>query len=310
MNNIRKLYISFLFVVMLFNLFSITSLADDVYWHKDGNYWMYFENGNVVKNRWVYSDNNWYYLNDIGIMETQTVIDGYYVDRFGVCFDSKNKFADIIKNSLLEACTNGKSSSFVFTSSNEDFEKVYKDLQKMTEILIFMYDIPLSKYYIWYTIDDTNITFEYEKLHSTDDSFSLDKYKNYLSNVKELSKRLLSLDDIITYIIDRNEYSNDYNNLKDNTGYNGLFGNNKTRCLGYASAFHRLLTEKGIRNRLVIGNLDGNNKDEINHAWNEVYLDGRWVKYDLTYFDSLKDREYLDISDENSNKYNVILRVE
>ncbi len=56
-------------------------------------------------------------------------------------------------------------------------------------------------------------------------------------------------------------------------------------CDGYAHAYGMLLSMAGIENRFVVGYGDG-----IEHIWNLVRLEGKWVHIDVTYDDPKPDR--------------------
>lgn len=71
--------------------------------------------------------------------------------------------------------------------------------------------------------------------------------------------------------------------------------NQRTVCEGYSKLFAAMLSLMGVPNRLVYGYAGGQgagtNENVSNHVWNEVYLNGRWQIFDVTW-DSL-------------NKYNI-----
>ena len=71
--------------------------------------------------------------------------------------------------------------------------------------------------------------------------------------------------------------------------------NQRTVCEGYAKLFAAMLSLMGVPNRLVYGYAGGqgasNNENVPNHVWNEVYLNGRWQIFDVTW--------------DSPNKYNV-----
>ena len=70
---------------------SMTSFAATRGWVQEGEDWVYLDNsGERVYNQWKRSGNNYYYLNEEGIMATDTLIHDetveawYYVDENGV----------------------------------------------------------------------------------------------------------------------------------------------------------------------------------------------------------------------------------
>lgn len=62
-----------------------------------------------------------------------------------------------------------------------------------------------------------------------------------------------------------------------------VFFNHQSACVGYSSATAKLLTEAGIKARRITANIHEPDGSVVGHAFNVVYLDGRW-----TYLDSLE----------------------
>ncbi|MBR4513382.1 MAG: hypothetical protein IKO61_00640 [Lachnospiraceae bacterium] len=79
----------------------------------------------------------------------------------------------------------------------------------------------------------------------------------------------------------------------------GALVNEKAVCNGYAEAMALLLSCAGVENRIINGYAD----DEP-HAWNLVYIEGRWYQVDSTWDDPLPDRGafaghmYFNVTDE------------
>ena len=62
-----------------------------------------------------------------------------------------------------------------------------------------------------------------------------------------------------------------------------VFFNHQSACVGYSSATAKLLTEAGIKARIVSANIHEPDGTVIGHVFNIISLDGRW-----TYLDSLE----------------------
>ena len=68
-------------------------------------------------------------------------------------------------------------------------------------------------------------------------------------------------------------------------------------CFDYAALMAAMLRAHDIPTRLAIGNVD---PEGILHAWNQIYIDGKWVWMDATFgiknshkeSDYTKEREY------------------
>lgn len=80
------------------------------------------------------------------------------------------------------------------------------------------------------------------------------------------------------YIINLASYDQTY---KKHTAYNTLI-NKSSVCEGYAAAAYRLFTEAGIKCRIITGDTEGGA-----HAWNIVFVDGKWYNIDLTWDDPI-----------------------
>lgn len=88
---------------------------------------------------------------------------------------------------------------------------------------------------------------------------------------------------IYNYIIKNIEYDdNKINYLKNNyvPDIDKVLESNKGICYDYAATFAGLLRSLGIPTKLVKGY-----KDDLDsyHAWNEVFIDGKWCIIDTTY---------------------------
>lgn len=68
------------------------------------------------------------------------------------------------------------------------------------------------------------------------------------------------------------KYTKKKNNMWDECLYGCLVKGNAT-CLGYSEAMFYMMNELNVPCRIVTNKY---------HAWNEVYIDGKWVKYDVT----------------------------
>lgn len=69
------------------------------------------------------------------------------------------------------------------------------------------------------------------------------------------------------------KYTKKVNNMWDESLYGCLVKGNAT-CLGYSQAMYYMMSELNVPCRIVTSKY---------HAWNEVFIDGEWVKYDVTW---------------------------
>ena len=96
----------------------------------------------------------------------------------------------------------------------------------------------------------------------------------------------LEQDEIVLYLHDYLAYNTAYDmiNYKKNTlgpdvySAYGPLVNGQAVCQGYSEAFRLLLNEYGIESKIVTSQY-------LNHAWNQVYLNGKWYHVDVTWDD-------------------------
>ncbi len=75
--------------------------------------------------------------------------------------------------------------------------------------------------------------------------------------------------------------------------YHALVAPYKTVCQGYELLTYKMLKQAGINTKIVIGTGNGES-----HAWNLVYLVGKWYQLDTTWDDSVPNATiYQGISD-------------
>lgn len=114
-----------------------------------------------------------------------------------------------------------------------------------------------------------------------------------------------SIEEIIRYVDDMLKYNYDW--LEMESTYKNRITTavlqRTCQCGGYATYVEYLLNALGY----PCIEVEGVNKEEdIGHAWNLVYVDGEWRKYDPTWQDGLEGTMFLNL-DEDSFKYKVEL---
>lgn len=83
----------------------------------------------------------------------------------------------------------------------------------------------------------------------------------------------------------------------------GVFGKGYAVCDGYAKAFKYLINKLGLRCVEIVGNYYDNNNPQP-HAWNAVYILGKWYHVDPTFAASNKDKTPYILSGKSSmNNY-------
>lgn len=85
--------------------------------------------------------------------------------------------------------------------------------------------------------------------------------------------------------------SYDYS-LANHSAYAALVAPHKTVCQGYALLMYKMLTQAGIKTRIVDGTLDG-----VAHAWNKVKIGGKWYNVDATNDDGVNTTRFYNVPD-------------
>lgn len=119
-----------------------------------------------------------------------------------------------------------------------------------------------------------------------------------------------SLQDIIFYITDKLNYNYDAVDNKNLARTKNFITSavirNSVVCGGYSSYSMYLLNKLGYPCIYVMGSerLENGELKNTTHAWNLIYVDGRWRKYDITW--TTRDRlEYMNMN-EKSDNYEIL----
>lgn len=143
---------------------------------------------------------------------------------------------------------------------------------------------------------NTNIDVTYLTTKTQEDYVNI-QLNNIISqlikpNMSELEK-VIAIND---YLIARYDYDE---TLKSNNAYTALM-TGKTTCQGYSMTAYKMFTLAGIKNRIIVGTLNGGS-----HAWNYVQVGGTWYHLDITSNDTTKDKYFL-VSDDFMKANNYI----
>lgn len=168
-----------------------------------------------------------------------------------------------------------------------ELDKVYSYLISDHSEIFYLKSIsvectPTGKYF------DYEIEFYYEfggpqKINEMRDDYGK-KALEILDSVKDLSTDLKKEKAIHDKVLNMCSYDVDALNDLDNhpevsTPY-GVLVNGKAICQGYAQTMKILLSSAGIKSLYVSGTADGEA-----HAWNLVYIGGKWKYLDATFDD-------------------------
>lgn len=93
--------------------------------------------------------------------------------------------------------------------------------------------------------------------------------------------RALALHD---FLVQRSEYADSHAVHDTANATANLLNGGRGVCDSYTRAYRLMLTIDGIDNKFVAGTVNG-----VNHCWNLVRLEGKWVHVDCTYSDPRPD---------------------
>lgn len=250
-------------------------------WKQDSKGWWYSE-GNSYATGWKLIDKNWYYFYSDGYMAHDTTIDGYNLNSSGIWADSAETLLgrEMLKN------ISAQNQTFTIKCSSKDV-----DINNLGNI----FDSEIEKLKITDPYDIYNVS-NYD-LNATSNGFGTINIKvncNYKmtaqmeaeldTKVKELvariapnsmseSKKELAIHD---WIVNNTKYDESY---KIFDPYNTLMKHTGV-CEGYSLLAQKMFTTAGIKSTIVEGTADGEA-----HAWNLVYIDGKWRHVDCTWDD-------------------------
>lgn len=143
---------------------------------------------------------------------------------------------------------------------------------------------------------DTTINVKYLTTKEQEDYVDSETKKIVTQIIKPNMTDLEKVRAINDYLINRFDY--DYT-LQSNNAYSALT-TGKATCQGYSMTAYKMLTYAGLKNRIVIGSLNGDS-----HSWNYVMILNKWCHLDITNNDSTKSNKYFLVDDGilNSNNY-------
>ncbi|QUH25708.1 transglutaminase-like domain-containing protein [Serpentinicella alkaliphila] len=130
------------------------------------------------------------------------------------------------------------------------------------------------------SIDETNLFLSSIQMVNWDQSMKAVQKAQELT--KGLSNDEAKVKEIYNYIINNLVY--DFDKVATLTSnylpnINKIYDENKGICYDYSSLFAGMLRSVGVPTKLVMGYAPNVNEY---HAWNEVYINGKWVTIDTT----------------------------
>lgn len=210
--------------------------------------------------------------------------------------DETLKFS--VHYTTLYLITDGKNFGFAAPSFSNENREIYQKNQHV-EILGDSYSSYLFNFYRNYNASSANLSgAEREAVQKTVDVL---EQEFEAQNVTDNYTKVLAVHNLLAMVFHYDYYSI---TVPGPDGFDSAYrtiyevlSSNRTVCEGYANVFSAMLSLMGIPNRTVHGygssNVNDTENSEFpsNHAWNEVYVNGRWMLFDVTW-DSYNTYDY------------------
>ena len=215
------------------------------------------------KNKWVSKDNEWVQKD----VWTYYGTDGKEVTSFG---EMKSIIVPDEVDELDHNIFKGVSRDFYLECNKDSYAEQYAKQYG------FQYDNGVKKV-IGYQIDDIE-----KKANWIIDNYVVDNYKGSRLTDKETA---LVLHDWLTTNATYDYYGLDVEQRENTYKAEGVLLDGTGVCDSYAQAYSYLLNKVGIQNRYIAGDTGGE-KNNTNHAWDLVLIDGQWQFVDVTWDDA------------------------
>ena len=230
-------------------------------WFRSGNYTYYMkENGQLAKNTQVTSDKT---------IATRKFVDDHgrllTIDDFK---ELENYYIELMKNHQV----------FI---PNSAFLSLGLNAKNVSDLCANYINETVGSW-----IDASyDITPDGLKFYASDTDNSVNDYSEYIKAMNKLnSLNLNSLDDIINYGFDNISIDKTDAKETNKATYPNLYGalvENKTNCDGFTHFIYWACRKNNIPVRLVGISLKYPDGHVINHALNQIYINGEWKYFDL-----------------------------
>lgn len=272
------------------SLLALSPIAANAEWKEDSTGWWYTEENSSYATGWRLIDRNWYYFYSDGYMAHDTSIDGYYLNSSGAWTDSASAVMgrEILKNVSVQNPT------FYMQCSNSDV-----NINNLGNVIKGQIEqLKLSNPYEMYNVSN------YQLNMSTNGSGIINikvtcNYKMTAEMAADLDAKVKSIIASIApntmsdsekelaihnWIVNNTQYDQSYSIYDP---YNTLIKHTGV-CEGYALLAQKMFTVAGIKSTVVEGTADGQA-----HAWNLVYINGKWRHVDCTWDDPVSSVDVL-----------------
>jgi hypothetical protein len=285
------------------SILALNPIGVSAEWKHDNKGWWYKES-NSYYTGWKLIDKNWYYFYSDGYMAHDTTIDGYYLNIGGAWTNSTpNNYGTDLDSLGQEILSNISTDTPSFNIEyNGDINNVGKVIEDEIDKLKYTnpyeaynvsdYNIQMSSSW-WSSTVKVKINCTYKMTAEMEADLDT-KVREILATVApdsmSQSEKELAIHD---WIVNNTQYDQSlsiydpYNTLIKHTGV----------CEGYSLLAQKMFTVAGIKSIVVEGTAGGQS-----HAWNMVYIDGKWRHVDATWddpvsFEDVLSHDYYNLTD-------------
>ena len=313
---IKRLIVFFITISIFFLIYSYRSEIANLIGNVDIKLSDNFEeNINIIFNVFLREDNEEVYTDEEikqMLKSTEPMIDGEYVGKLdNYYYNQLDTYAKVIYKTIIDNAEELKQEDYEIKVPNV-LSNIMKETDGKEKINLafqnawsaFRLDHPEIFYIdvenIYLTTKTTTlgkkVTYEfslnskkYEKTIKTNaDSYESEIKKQKDQIIANTSKynNLAKVLYVHNWIIENAEYDVSMNGTNNNNIY-GVMIEKKAVCEGYAKTFKYLLDELNIPCVIICGNVTDDDGNVERHAWNAVYLEGKWYGIDTTWDDPI-----------------------
>lgn len=269
-------------------------------WKQDSKGWWYTE-GNSYATGWRLIQGNWYYFNPDGYMACDTIIDDYYLGYDGAWTESiPTSSLCYLEQELLKNISEENPSFSIENSPKEWSYKVISVIDKLKLTHPFeAYNVLNFKSLIVNDSETTKMTFTCTYRMPTASMIT-----DLNAKAKEVVSSIIS-DNMSQFEKERAIHDWIANNIKyGNSQYipcDALISHSGN-CESYAVLAQKMFNIAGIKS-IIIGGTANNGIENEGHAWNMVYIDGKWHHVDCTWDSGFGIKyDYFNLTDSQISK--------
>lgn len=266
-------------------------------WRKIDLKWYYFGQDGYMKTGWLHDkDGKWYYLNSNGSMAYDTAVNGYKLGSDGAWINTKlssdySSSLDSLGEEILSNITiQNPSFTIEYNGGIKNAGKAISDQVDKLKYTNPYEAYNISSYNLQMTsrVGSNDVKIKVNCVYRMTAEMEADLDSKARAIVAEIAPESMSQTDkeyaIHDWIIKNTRYDQSYSIYDP---YNTLIKHTGV-CQGYSLLAQKMFTIAGIKSMIVEGTAGGQD-----HAWNLVYLNGKWRHVDVTWDDPVSSRDIL-----------------